>query len=85
MAKTETAGTEFFQKATNDSVERMNAAFGEFAKMQKSSVEQSMQQFDEMSKIWKATVNYQLELQETMRNTMLEATRRSMEFMTPKA
>jgi len=84
-AKTENTGNEFFQKASQESVERMNAAFEEAAKLQKNSFEQSMKQFDEMTKIWKSTLTYQMELQEQMRNTMLEATRRSVEFMTPKA
>lgn len=84
-AKTETTqANDFFHKANADTMERMTTAFEEAAKMQRQSVDQAMKQFDEMSKIFKSTVNYQLELQEQMRQTILENAKRSVEFMTMK-
>jgi hypothetical protein len=81
---TENKAAEFFQKNVQDSVERMQTAFGEVDRFQKKALEQSHTSIDEMARMWKSSIDYSLELQGHMRDLMIEATKRSMDWMAPR-
>lgn len=81
---TENKAAEFFQKNVQDSVERMQTAFGEVDRFQKKALEQSHTSIDEVARMMKSSIDYSLEMQGHMRDLMVEATKRSMDWMAPR-
>ena len=81
----ENKATDFFQKNMKDSAERMQSAFGEVERLQKKSLDQTHTSIDEMTRIWKSSIDYTAEMQAHMRDLMIEATKRSMDWMAPRS
>ncbi|MEZ4460224.1 MAG: hypothetical protein R3E66_10960 [bacterium] len=84
MAAAEKKTAEFFHKNMQDSVDRMQSAFGEVERMQKKAIEQTHTSIDEVTRLMKSSVDYSFELQGHMRDLMIEATKRSMDWMAPR-
>ena len=83
-AAAEKKTTEFFQKGIQDSMDRVQSAFGEVERVQKKAVEQTHTSIDEMTRLMKSSIDYTFEMQGHMRDLMIKATKRSMDWMAPR-
>lgn len=76
--------SEFFQKGMQDSLDRFQSMFGEVERVQKKAIEETHTSIDEVARLMKSSVDYTFEMQSHLRDLILEATKRSMDWMAPR-
>jgi hypothetical protein len=70
-------------KMMEDQLDRMQAFQAEIAKLEAKGVEQARQAIDEAARLWKESLSYGAQLGAAWRNLAIDATRRSVDAMTP--
>ena len=73
--------SEFFQKAAEQNAERMGVMIDEMSKVEQGALEQMEHSIDEMARLWKQSIHYSIQMNEHMRQIMVESTKRTMDWM----
>jgi hypothetical protein len=74
---------QFLTKLLTEQGARVEAALGEYGRLQQQGAEQTKQAMQEWAKLTQASVSYGVELGEQWQKLSLEAARRAMELVTP--
>lgn len=74
-----------WKKMMDEQIARMEAMYGEMARMQEQTLEQSKKAVDDMAKLTKDSINYFGQLSAEWRKLSLEATKKAADFMTVKS
>ena len=72
-------------KMMEDQLDRMQAFQAEIAKLEAKGMEHARQAIDEAARLWKESISYGAQLTAAWRNLAIDATRRSVDAMTPRA
>ncbi len=71
----------YFQKAAEENIARMESMFGEFTKMQEKGIEQTHQVIDEAAKLMKEQINYSTKLSSEFQRISFETARQAAQMM----
>jgi hypothetical protein len=76
-------GYDYWQRSMHDNLDRMKAFYDEYAKLEEATLGHARSNMAEGARMLTETMNYQAKLSSEWRKLAFEATKRTMEMLTP--